>query len=159
MKRKPVVAIILVLVVVLLAGAVAWAMLTNRLVVAWSSSGTAQSAVNVCDTTFVDEYNKVTEYTYPAETDAIPSMDTEGMNKLAERVRATSGYEADPTCQVMLFWTAIEAKDSAAAETALTALKALHAKRAFPDNNLRTAAPLFEYDAALEYLQQSASAE
>lgn len=153
MKKKPVVAILLILVAVLLAGAVTWAVLTNKLVVVWNGSGTPGSlAVNVCDSTLVDEYNKVTEYTRPDGAEVPPSIDVEGLRKVVERIEASSGYESDPTCQVMLFWAAIADKDHATADGILPVIKDLHAKRIFPDNNLRTTVPLFEYDAALEYI-------
>lgn len=159
-KKRTVGTVILVLALVVIVAAAAWALISGKLSIAWNGFG-AQYSTNkvVCDSGFVTEYNKAMEYTYPTGTEPDPSIDVAALKNIIERVKASGGYEADPTCQVMLYWAAIELDDKAAAEQALPAIKELHAKRQFPDNNLRTAVPLFEYEQALEYLDTKQAAD
>lgn len=110
------------------------------------------NAAAVCDTAIVATYNKASNYEYRGTAEDGPSKDSETLQTLQRDIRDKAGYESDPTCQVIIFWAAIDAGDEQVASEALTALKTLHEDREFPDNNLRTSTPLFEYDAALEYI-------
>jgi len=156
MKKKTITIIISALVAVLLVGAIAWSLVSGSLSLAWNGFGGQFSTTKVvCDEKVVEAYNKATEYTYPMQADAMPTMDIEALNKTVADVKTRAGHENDPTCQVMIFWAAIEAKEVDVAHQALDALKELHEKRNFPNNNLRTAVPLFEYDTALEFIATS----
>ena len=135
---------------VLLVGGVLWLVLSGKLVVIWNGAAVQYAAAsNVCGDDVVTAYNSATEYTYREGLDEGPMIDTEGLAAVVDTVKSRSGYEADPTCQVIIFWDAIQHNDASAAQSALDALNLLHDQRIFPDNNLRTAIPLFEYETAI----------
>lgn len=110
------------------------------------------NAAVVCDTAVVATYNEASNYEYRGTAEDGPSKDSETLQALQRDIRDKAGYESDPTCQVIIFWAAIDAGNEQVASEALAALKTQHEVRRFPDNNLRTSTPLFEYDAALEYI-------
>lgn len=142
-----------ILVGVLLVGGVVWLVLSGKLVIIWNGAAVQYSAAsNVCGDDVVTAYNSATEYSYRGGLDDGPMIDTEGLAAVVDTVRSRSGYEADPTCQVIIFWDAIQHNDASAAQSALDALNLLHDQRIFPDNNLRTAIPLFEYETAISGL-------
>ena len=149
MKKKS--TIIVIIIAVLLIGAAAWLVASGKLTVTWNGFG-ATSRANVCNAAFIEDYNKASNYEYRDGPDQRPRVDTEGLKEIANRIKATDGYNLDPTCQVMLFWIAAGEKDANAAKSALTAIKDLNQKQAYPNNNLRTSVALSEYDAALEYV-------
>lgn len=139
-----------ILIGVLLVGGVVWLVLSGKLVIIWNGVAVQYSAAsNVCGDDVVTAYNSATEYSYRGGLDDGPVIDTEGLAAVVDTVKSRSGYGTDPTCQVIVFWDAIQHNDASAAQSALDALNLLHDQRIFPDNNLRTAIPLFEYETAI----------
>ena len=132
-----------------LVGTVVVALLTWLFIsghIMWVTSPGLVSAKGVCDSDIIDEYNKATQYERRAGPGSIPTLDEQAMKQLAQKVKTLPKFEGDPTCQAILYWTATEAGDKAAAEHALAALKQMNTQGHYPNNNLRTAVPLFEYE-------------
>ena len=74
------------------------------------------------------------------------SIDEDGVKKLKADILASPGYDADPTCQTLLYLTAIYFDDYEAAKTAYLAVDRLHKKNLYADNNIRGNQPLFMYE-------------
>lgn len=163
MKKNTITIIIVSLVAVLLVGSIVWALVSGKLTLAWDGFGVRFSTAKVvCGSDMIATYNEASEYKYRDGFNFAPGMDVEAMKKIVADIKTHNGYEADPTCQAMIFWTAVETKDELVAKTALSAIKDLHEKHSFPNNSLRTTASLIDYDLALEYLsttQQDGTSE
>lgn len=145
MKRKGI--IITVIVSILAVAGIVWLFISGHLT--WAGFGNTAAAKSICSTSIVDEYNKATNYEQREGPGSVPTIDTDAMKSVADKVKALPGNGSDPTCQVILFWTAVQADDIATAKNILPELKRLNSEGIFPNNNLRTTVPLFEYEAAL----------
>jgi hypothetical protein len=149
MSKKIATIIVTVIILLGLVGGVVWLFMSGKLV--WAD-GDRQALLYsaVCDSDMVATYNEATDYQYRNGLDQEPVMDEDALRELSNRIKSTEGYELDPTCQVMVVWSSVELGDEAAAKGGVKSLKELHDKRVFPDTNLRTVLPLFEYDTAIE---------
>ncbi len=136
-----------------LLGLVVWLFVSGRLaIVLRDSSGRYPAAAQVCDVDVVTTYNSVTNYELRDGTEDRAVIDSKGLRDLADKIKQRSGYESDPTCQTMLFWSAIESKHPEDARRAAAIVKELSDQGIYPSNNLRANAPLFTYDSTIEYL-------
>lgn len=148
------------LIVFVIIGAVAWVILSGMLVITWNGFNTRYSSVqNVCGSDIVEEYNKASSYEYRGDDATEPTMDVTALNNVTIKIKERSGYSEDPTCQVMLFWNAYENNEIDQADQALKKLKDLHEMRAFPDNNLSTSVPFYQYEESLEYIKNLPESE
>ena len=106
----------------------------------------------VCDSAMVDKYNTAS-FLQVRQGEEAPSMDIDGLKKLSENIKQQNLYEADPTCQAILFWTAVITKDVATAERSHAELVKLHDDQQFVDNNLSGDQSLKNYNAQLDILK------
>lgn len=140
-------------VALLLIGVIVWLFVSGRLaIVLRDSNGRYASTAQVCGADIVETYNSVTNYEMRDGTEDRATIDSKGLKDLADKIKQRGGYESDPTCQTMLFWSAIESKHPEDARRAAAAVKDLSNRGAYPSNNLRANAPLFTYDSTIEYL-------
>ncbi|MGV9002054.1 MAG: hypothetical protein ACOH18_03840 [Candidatus Saccharimonadaceae bacterium] len=144
-KKIALVSTAIVIVVALVGVGVWWLFNTGRLVYVAPGSKVAISTV-VCGTDVVDKYNAAAYLLKRDPNSNEPTIDQPALNTLATDIKAKKGYEADATCQNILFWVAYNASDHDSAQTAYTALKDLHSKGKFADSNIRSAAPLYAYE-------------
>lgn len=150
MNKKIVrIAVIIVIVVLLLGGGLWWLFGTGRLV--YNSSG-RQTKPLVCDKTIVDRYNDATYYIVRAGSET-PTMDEAAAKKLVSEIKSKKNIESDPTCQTILFWSAVHTADAQAAQDAYKAVNTLHGQGHFADSNLRANEPLFMYEEIVKGLQ------
>lgn len=123
----------------------------------WGSASTktatnaASDTAAVCGTDTVQLYNTARAFIV-RDGEQEPSVDEAGLSKLATSIKAMSGYETDPTCQTMLFWTAYYNKNHEDAKSAYDAIKSLHDQRIFADTNLLGVASLKTYESAMNSL-------
>ena len=123
---------------------VSWLCISGHVV--WVASPGLVGVKAVCGDDIIDGFNKATQYERRAGPGSVPTLDKQAIKQLAQKVKTLPGFEADPTCQEILYWTAMEAGDKAAAKDALALLKQMNTQGRYPNNNLRTAVPLFEYE-------------
>ena len=147
MGRKKLV-ILIVSLVVLAALAIIWLFAFQKVKITWGDTNNSGSIVVVCGSDLITEYNAAMYYDIRGDSTE-PSLDEGGLKSIAGKIKDSAGYESDPTCQAMLFWIAIYNKDYNSAKSAHEAVKVLHEKRIYADSNIRSNAPLFEYDSAL----------
>jgi len=112
-------------------------------------TGLSDVSATVCDSDIVSLYNQAARYEIRGNADQ-PTIDETGLKTLSDEIVGKDGYQEDPTCQTILFWTAVNAKNYDAAKTAYEAIKALHADGRFANTNLRTTTALFEYESVLD---------
>jgi len=126
---------------------------TKQLILAINSTATPTI---VCGDGIVNTYNKASIYTIPG-TDEV-GIDMAGLKTLDKDIRAKAGFEKDPTCQTILFWDAIINKDTAKAQTALTAAEKLHDMQQYANTNLIDATNTSSMQKSLDVITTSASA-
>jgi hypothetical protein len=154
MSKKKIITIVAALVIFLaLAGGVVWLFMSGKLVWAGAGQQTASYEV-VCDSEMVDVYNRAIIYEVRDESSE-PSFDTDTLKDLSSTIRDNNSYAADPTCQAILFRVSIVEKDYDAAKAAYEEIKSLHDKRIFADSNIRTSAPVSDYEAVLDTISPS----
>lgn len=144
MRKKILVSSIAVIVVALIGAGVWWLFSTGRLVYV-DSNTKARVSSSVCDSTIVDRYNAAMYYEV-RNNSTTPSIDEDGIKALVADIKGKSGYETDPTCQVIIFWAAVRGDDYKAARSAYDSIKTLHDKGSFADSNIRSNEPLFTYE-------------
>lgn len=150
MNKKLVAIGVPVILVVLLGVAVWWLFNSGRLV--YVASGTkAPEGLVVCGSDVVTKYNEASLFIKRQGADA-PSVDKESLKTIASDIRNKKGYEGDPTCQTLLFWSAVRNDDYKAAKEAAGAVKQLHEKRLFADSNIRNNDAVFNYQTSLNML-------
>ena len=103
---------------------------------------------SVCGSDIVNKYNDAM-YMIGRNGSSEPSIDESGVKDVQSEVKRKTGYEKDATCQTLLFWIAIHNNDYSAAKIAATAVKELHDKGQFADNNIRGNDPILTYDPVL----------
>lgn len=114
------------------------------------SDGTVISTgPNICGADIVNRYNDAMYYGPRGESNDL-ALDDQGIQKLIADIKAKQNYETDPTCQALLFTMAVYNKDLNAARQSFEAVKTLHAKHLYPDNNIRSAVALFEYESLID---------
>lgn len=126
-------------------GVTAWLFASGHLV--WSNGKTNETA-SACGSDIVNKYNDAM-YMIGRGGSSEPSIDEAGVKDVQSEVKHKAGYEKDATCQTLLFWIAIHNSDYSAAKTAATAVKELHDKGQFADNNIRGNDPILTYDTVL----------
>lgn len=120
-------------------------------------SPTQEYAV-VCDNELINDYNEAMFYKIRDGADD-PTIDEAGVERIRSQIESSEGYQNDPSCQAILFWTAIYFTDTEAARTAYEAESAMSEKRIFPDMNIRGNQPLFVYEETLAGLESTATEE
>jgi hypothetical protein len=131
--------------VLIVAGGIVWLFVSGHLV--WSD-GKASKTASVCGADIVNKYNDAM-YMIGRNGSTEPSIDEAGVKDVQSEVKRKAKYEEDATCQTLLFWIAIQNNDYPAAKTAATAVKELHDKGQFADNNIRGNDPILTYDTVL----------
>ncbi len=126
-----------------------WLFSSGRLVYVSSKS----SAV-ACGPDIVTKYNAAMFYR-PRNGSNTASLDETGLKNLASEIKSKAKYATDPTCQTILFWTAVHDNNYKAANEAYKAVKSLHDKGEFADSNLRSNDSLFTYQGYLNSLPGS----
>ena len=142
MSKKYILATIGILIV---AGGIVWMFTSGRLL--WSNGDAAKTA-RVCGSDIVNKYNDAM-YMIGRNGSTEASIDENGVKEVRSEVKGKKGYESDATCQTLLFWIAIHYNDYPAAKVAATAVKQLHDKDMFADNNIRGNDPILTYDTVL----------
>lgn len=139
-------------------GVAVWFIVSGMVTIVWSGTGQKQvtSTYVVCDESVVASYNKAALYELRPGSE-LPTLDTEALKGIVADVESRSGHENDPTCQNIIFWQAVNNSDYAAAQRSLTAIKELHGKRLYPDNNVMNIQGISGYDEALEAINPERS--
>jgi hypothetical protein len=155
MKKKRIIAGIVIILVLGIIGAGAWLFMSGRLV--WVGSPVvANASQSLCGTDKVNTYNDAM-YLLVRDGGDEATLDTEGLATLKKDIMNTGGYENDATCQTMLFWMAVNDGDYEVAVAAKTKLLDLHKAGYFADSNIRGNDALFTYDAVLFPLSPEAA--
>jgi len=142
---KKTITIVGIIILLALAGALAWLFISGRLVYVAPGS-TAATGTIVCGSDVVDKYNDASNPLKRTADATLPSVDEPALKDLQNEIKGKKDYAGDATCQNLLFWIAYNLGDYDGAKTANAAVKALYAKGNFPSPNIRSAAPLFSYD-------------
>ena len=142
MSKKYTLSVIGLLIV---AGGIVWLFASGHLVL---SDGKTNKTASVCGSDIVNKYNDAM-YMIGRNGSSEPSIDESGVKDVQNDVKRKTGYEKDATCQTLLFWIAIHNNDYSAAKIAATAVKELHDKGQFADNNIRGNDPILTYDTVL----------
>jgi len=142
--------IITATVLLLFVGCVGWLFYIGRL--AYFNSG--QHSIVVCGTDIVDRFNVVTNYEHRNDP-IVPSIDEQGMKDLVSEINAKKNFNIDPTCQMIILWSAVYEDNYNIARGAYDSLINLHKDRIFADSNLRINQPLSAYEEALKGLTGS----
>lgn len=119
---------------IVLVALIAYFYATKQPVAVLTPSGTSVTVI-VCGDTIVGKYNEASKLKIRG-SDTDLSVDLGGLKDLATEIRSKSGFENDPTCQTILFWSAIMNNDAGKAGVALTAIEDLHDSHHYADSNL-----------------------
>lgn len=157
-RNRVVSIVITVILLVLLSGGVWWLFGSGHLVYSNTNSNSSSPPTVACGTDVVDRYNAAMDYQLrngSTET----SIDEQGIKDLLAEIKAKPNFETDPTCQTIIFWSAVSDDNYKSASSAYNGLMSLHEKRIFADSNLRSDQPLFTYEETLNSLTGSGSSE
>lgn len=160
MKKKGIITSLIGLVIlVALVGGLIWAFSSElvQVTVGKPKEGVNRPSPVICTDSMVADYNAAALITQRTGKDR-PSADDQAKKTIAERVKALSGNENDPTCQAILFSAAYEASDKEAVNKAFGRIKALHAAGIFVNNNFRGAMPLDEYEVMVKLVEAKGQA-
>lgn len=148
-KKKVATAVVIGAIVVI--AVIIWLLASGKVTVAWNGSGqdSQASIPRVCDGEVVAAYNQAT-YVMKRKGSSEPTIDKKGVNKLENEIKGWHGYQNDPTCQTILFWTAVQHNDYNGAKKAYDALAILHDENKFPDNALRASSDFNSYGTIVE---------
>jgi hypothetical protein len=150
MNKRVIFIVIGVIIVALLASGVWWLFNSGRLVYLNSQSTVA------CGTDVVNKYNAAMYYQV-RNGSTVPNIDTKGVKDLVTNIETKANFKNDPTCQTIIFWSAVQDDNYKSALSAYNVLISLHNKRIFVDSNLRNDQPLFMYEDTLSGLTGSGS--
>ena len=154
---KKIAVIVSIAVVLALAGVTTWLFVSGKLV--WVDSNTRPATAKiVCDKATVDTYNSAMFFIIRG-SDTTASIDSKGVDDLKTEIQAKEGYREDPTCQTILYLTAVYKSDYEAAKAAAASVKELHDKNIFADNNIRGNEALFMYEASVFALSPEGKAQ
>jgi len=145
---------IAVVVLAFLAGGVWWLFSSGHLV--YSALG--QSSTVVCDADIVNTYNAAMYYE-PRNGATESSIDKQGVSDLVTEIRSKPNFDNDPTCQTIIFWSAVLDDNYSTALTAYDSIMNLYEKRVFADSNLRSDQALFTYEQVMNSLTGSGITE
>ena len=142
MAKKKVVIVSSIGVGVLVIGAIiTWLFVSGRvtLVINQSDETVKGPVVLVCGDETIKAFNEASTG-YPTDDPMTSAIDTAALVKVADAVKKKSNYKQDPTCQTILFWTAIQERKYEEAKAAKAAVDVLQKDGHFANNNLRTTA-------------------
>ena len=157
---------------VLIIGAIiAWLFVSGRVAFVVNQDGPVETlkrpAVQVCGDTVVDEYNTaydtivhniVTEQLADGNISA-GGPDYATIIALAGDIKRKNSWAQDPTCQTLVFWAAVFEQDYEAAKSAHQAVRELHDKGFFADNDIRDNTPLNTWEGQVWALSPEALSE
>lgn len=142
MAKKKVAIVSSIGVGVLVIGAIiTWLFVSGRvtLVINQSDETVKGPVVLVCGDETIKAFNEASTG-YPTDDPMTSAIDTAALVKVADAVKKKSNYKQDPTCQTILFWTAVQERKYEEAKEAKAAVDALQKDGHFANNNLRTTA-------------------
>ena len=121
----------IVIVIVIIAGVIAWLVGTGRLVVLVKNpKATAVVVPNVCSTSIVDEYNKAFDATNEVDFG-------KQLKKVVTTIQKQPGYKDDATCVAMLQYYAVYSGDAKSAQSYVDAVKKLESSGQYVNSNMR----------------------
>ena len=141
---KKIIVIVSIVLILAATGVAAWLFVSEKIAFVAQANKPVTPKV-ICNTEIVNTFNDAMFYTRRAGASTV-SVDDEGIKNLNTNIKSSAGYETDPTCQTILYLTAIYKEDYEAAKVAYLAVKELHDKRVFADSNIRGNQPLFMYE-------------
>lgn len=157
MNKKRILTVLAIITSVLIGVGVWWLFATDRLT--YSSNPDSQSnRVAICGADIIDTYNDAMFYDL-REGSSDLTIDEESLNNLVVEIKSKAGYRNDPTCQTILFWTAVQKDDYPVAKDAYESIKTLHDQGIFADSNIRSNQPLFNYGTYLLQLSGSGASQ
>lgn len=142
MAKKKVAIVSSIGVGVLVIGAIiTWLFVSGRvtLVINQPDETVKGPVVLVCRDETIKAFNEASTG-YPTDDPMTSAIDTAALVKVADDVKKKSNYKQDPTCQTILFWTAIQERKYEEAKAAKAAVDVLQKDGHFANNNLRTTA-------------------
>lgn len=150
MRKKVFLPILLAGSVIVLGGAIAWLFVSGMLV--WTgSAGQVSTATVICGSDRVTQYNQARDVVIRG-TATTPEPDIEGLTRLSDEIKASSGFEGDPTCQTILFWTAYLKDDYTAAKSAYEGINSLYEKRLYADSNTQGIQSISSYQRIVDLM-------
>ena len=144
---KKIILIVAIVLILAAVGVVAWLFMSGKVALTYQEAKIATSKI-VCDTPIVNKFNDAMFYTRRAGASTV-SIDVEGIKNLNSEIKAKAEYENDPTCQTIIYLTAIYEENYQGAKAAYEAVKELHDKNIFANNNIRGNQPLFTYEGSM----------
>ncbi len=157
-KRNRLIPIVLALIILaILTSGTWWLFSSGHLVYHGSISQPNNLSSNqtvVCDAYVVAKYNDAMDYK-ERNGSTEPSIDIQAIKNLVADIKAKTNFKSDPTCQAIIFWSAVMNDNYKAASIAYNELLGLHKKHIFADSNLLNDQPLFTYKEALDGLTGS----
>lgn len=159
MNKKRVVQIIFIVIILLAVGAVVWLFASGQLVWAKDKQVVATESEIICGDETVTTYNTAMTMMVRGDDQTDYSIDKEGVEKLVGEIKGRSGYENDPTCQTILFWTAINNLEYEAAKAANAKIQELHDKHIYANSDIQGNGPVSTYEAALYSISPESNKE
>jgi hypothetical protein len=135
MKKRTTGIIIFIALFIGLCGVVTWLFYSGRLAY-------MDPAKVVCGKAIISKYNNAIDYQYREGSDE-STIDEAGVKIIVTDIKANAKSKYDPTCQSILFWSAVRSDNYSEAKSAYDIIKGLNEKRIFIDSSLHDAAPLF----------------
>lgn len=157
MSKKRVLTILAIITSVLFGVGVWWLFNTDRLTFTINPGSQSTSSV-ACGADIVDTYNAAMFYAVRNGSNDL-TIDENAVKNLAVEIKSKVGYKNDPTCQTILFWTAVHNDDYQGAKDAYASIKTLHDQGTFTDSNIRSNQPLFTYESYLLQLSGSGTSQ
>ena len=157
MNKMRIVTTLTTVILALLGAGVWWLFTSDRLTYNSDPVSRPNSSL-VCGADTVDRYNDAMFYAV-REGSSDLTIDGESLNNLVVEIKNKVGYKNDPTCQTILFWTAVQNDDYSAAKDAYDSIKTMHDRGAFADSNIRSNQPLFTYESYLLQLSGSSASQ
>lgn len=143
---------------VLVIGAIiTWLFVSGRvtLVINQSDETVKGPVVLVCGDETIKAFNEASTG-YPTDDPMTSAIDTAALVKVADAVKKKSNYKQDPTCQTILFWTAVQERRYEEAKEAKKVVDALYADGHFANSKLRVTAPLQDWQLLIDSLSPEA---
>lgn len=157
MNKKRILTILAIITSALLGVGVWWLFATDRLTYT-SNPGPQSTSSVVCGADVLDTYNAAMFYALRDGSNDL-TIDEKAVESLAVEIKSKEGYKNDPTCQTILFWTAVQNDNYPAAKDAYESIKTLHDQGIFTDSNIRSNQPLFTYESYLLQLSGSGASQ
>lgn len=158
MAKKKVAIVSSIGVGVLVIGAIiTWLFVSGRvtLVINQSDETVKGPVVLVCGDETIKAFNEASTG-YPTDDPMTSAIDTAALVKAADAVKKKSNYKQDPTCQTILFWTAVQERRYEEAKEAKKVVDALYADGHFANSKLRVTAPLQDWQLLIDSLSPEA---